>query len=135
MTSINGLEIIPMEEYRDRRGWNAQPLAASELAAGIIKGVHIVSMEPGTIRGNHVHAEQTEKVMIAGGDCLFAARDPETGERFERTFTEDALFLIVVAPGIEHAFKNVSDGKAYLFCAGDRAFDPHSPDTDRASVL
>ena len=132
---MNGLTITLLEVSRDARGWNTHPLDETALREGRFANIHIVSMEPGTIRGNHRHIKQTEQVLIFGGPCLFVAEDAETGERFERVFQPGELFRIALAPGVAHAFKNVGVGVAYLLCASDLAFDPANPDTVRTIII
>ena len=131
---MEGLTITELEASRDARGWNTHPFDESALRAGTFANIHIVSMEPGTIRGNHKHIKQTEQVLIVGGPVLFVAEDAETGERFERVFRPGEQLRITLAPGVAHAFKNVGAGVAYLLCASDVAFDPENPDTVRFEV-
>jgi len=132
---MNGLTITELNVSRDARGWNTHPLDESDLSAGRFANVHIVSMNPGAIRGNHKHIIQTEQVLIIGGPVLFIAVDTETGERFERVFQPSEQLRIAAAPGVAHAFKNIGDGVAYLLCASDLAFDPANPDTLRVELI
>jgi dTDP-4-dehydrorhamnose 3,5-epimerase-like enzyme len=132
---MNGLTITELEVSRDARGWSAHPLDEAALSAGAFANVHLVSMEPGAIRGNHKHIEQTEHVMIVGGPVLFTAEDAETGERFERVFQPEEHFRVTAAPGVAHAFKNIGDSVAYLLCASGRAFDPVNTDTERVVLF
>ncbi|HOO56154.1 MAG TPA: cupin domain-containing protein [bacterium] len=132
---IDKLKVEELEAFRDERGWNTHPVDEAQLAAGGFSNIHLVSMEPGTIRGNHRHFEQTEQVLIIGGPCLFVAADRESGEKFERVFQPGELFRITLAPGLPHAFKNIGDSVCYLLCASDVAFDPENPDTIRDIVI
>ena len=132
---MNGLTITELDASRDARGWNTHPLDEAALREGRFANIHLVSMEPGAIRGNHKHLLQTEEVVIIGGPCLFVARDTETGECIERVFRPGELFHIAVGPGIPHAFKNIGDSTAYLLCASGLPFDPGDPDTERAQLI
>lgn len=132
---MNGLTLTELEAYRDARGWNTHPLDEESLRAGAYANLHLVSMEPGAIRGNHKHAMQTEEVVIIGGPCLFTAQDTATGECFERVFRPGELFHIFIRPGIAHAFKNIGESAAYLLCASGLMFDPEAPDTERVPLL
>ncbi|MFA6448049.1 MAG: hypothetical protein WCX65_01155 [bacterium] len=132
---MKGLSIIELEVSRDARGWNTHPLDETALRDGKFANVHIVSMEPGAIRGNHRHGRQTEHVLIVGGPTLLAVEDEDTGERFERIFYSHEQFRLTFEPGIAHAFKNIGEGAVYLLCASDLAFNPDSPDTERAALI
>jgi len=125
---MKGLEITELEAFRDARGWNAHPLDESLLARGEFKNLHLVSMEPGAVRGNHLHTRQTETIFAIGGPCLAAAADVKSGDVYEQVLDEGALFRIVAAPGVPHAFKNISSRTIYLLCASDAVYDPENPD-------
>ncbi len=129
------LEITELKAYRDARGWNTHPLNENVLRSGGFSNIHLVSIEPGSIRGNHVHIKQTERVMIFGGRCLFIAKDAPDSEPMERTFTEEDLFLITIPPGLPHAFKNTGEKTMFLLCASDVPFDPANPDTERIELI
>ncbi len=132
---MDGLKIIELEATRDARGWNTHPLDEKLLREGGFANIHVVSMEPGTIRGNHKHFVQTERVLIIGGPCLFVARDTVSGERFERVFQPGELFLIEAAPEVAHGFKNVGGDVIYLLCASEMPFDSRNPDTVRIVLI
>jgi len=135
LESIAGLEIIELDEMRDERGWVVFPFQDQGLLEGRIKNIHAVSMAPGTVRGNHFHLRQKERIVIIGGPCLFAAQNPGSGERFETTFDPDPGDLIMIEPGVAHAIKNISGSPAYLLCGSELPFDPRDPDTSRHVLL
>ncbi len=132
---MDGLTIIELEANRDARGWNTRPLDEKLLSGGGLANIHVVSIEPGAIRGNHRHFAQTERALIIGGPCLFVAQDTATGERFERIFQPGELFRIEAAPGVAHGFKNVGRDVVYLLCASDLPFDSDNPDTERIILI
>lgn len=132
---IKGVTIEELPSFTDARGWSVRPFDETAMAKGEYASCHVVSMAPGAIRGNHVHKAQTEILSPVSGTCLFAAVDPETGERFERTFTGAPLFRITIAPGVPHAFKNIGADIVYLFCIADAPFDPAAPDVFASEVL
>jgi dTDP-4-dehydrorhamnose 3,5-epimerase-like enzyme len=132
---MNGLKIEELEAYRDARGWNTHPVDEQKMASGGFANMHLVSIEPGAIRGNHRHFVQTEQTVIIGGPCLFAAVDSAGGERFERVFQSGELFRITIEPELPHAFKNIGGGIVYLLCAGNMPFNPQNPDTERSVVV
>ena len=84
------LKCTPLKALRQERGWSIEPVTSALLTTGGVGNIHLVSLEPGTIRGNHVHAKQSEWVVAFGGRCLAAALDAD-GRREERTFGPDEL--------------------------------------------
>lgn len=127
---IIGLTITRLDAHRDARGWNVHPFDEKRLAEGELANLHVVSMAPGTIRGNHFHKNQTEQIMPVGGPCLFRAADPATGERHEEVFDAEPPVHVRVEPGVAHIFKNISDHVIHLICASDAAYDPQNPDSE-----
>ena len=78
--------------------------------------VHLVSLEPGAVRGNHYHELQTEHVWIIGGRVRFVAVDTETEERMDTVLEGAEAPLVTIPPGIAHAFMNVGGGTNHLLC-------------------
>lgn len=132
---MDGFEIIKPAHNRDARGWNIHPIDYALLEAGGVDNIHIVSMEPGAIRGNHLHRRQTEYVFIIGGPCLVAAKNPETGEEFSIVVEQDDLHIFRASPGVAHAFKNVSGHTVYALCHSDLRFDPGNVDMEPFAVI
>ncbi|MFH1538828.1 MAG: Rid family hydrolase [bacterium] len=127
---IDGLTITGFDACRDERGWNVHPFDEKRLAEGELANLHVVSMAPGTIRGNHFHRSQTEQIMPVGGPCLFRAADSRTGERYEEVFDAETPVRVKVEPGVAHVFRNISDRVIHLICASDTAYDPQNPDSE-----
>lgn len=123
-----------MAARREKRGWSVEPATSELLGSGFVKNIHVVSIEPGTVRGNHVHRRQREFVMVFGGRCQIVAED-ENGEREETTVAPDALILFEIRPGIKHAFKNIDGHAMYLLAYTDTPYDKSAPDTDPANLI
>lgn len=132
---INGITIEELDSFSDARGWSIRPFDETAMGAGHFAGCHVVSMVTGAVRGNHTHKKQTETLVPVSGTCLFSAVDPVTGKQFEQTFRGEPLYRITIAPGIPHAFKNISHDMVYLFCIADTAYDPATPDVFPHKIL
>ncbi len=127
------LKVHRLEAKRETRGWSVEP-AAELLASGFIRNVHVVSLEPGTVRGNHVHHRQQEFVMVFGGRCLVVAED-ENGEREEMTVEPGEMYLFEIRPAVRHAFKNIDDHTTYLLACTDTPYDRENPDVEPAQII
>ena len=132
---MQGFDIIELEHYSDARGFNTHPVDYKLLASGGVDNVHIVSLTPGAVRGNHVHHRQTEYFMLMGGPCRVVAKNMETGETFEHTHNPGDVVLYRADPGIAHVFKNIGDVEMFALCYSDLRYDPDNPDADRAPLL
>ena len=132
---MNGVIIEKLDAFTDARGWSVHPVDYGRLSNGGIDNIHVVSMAPGAVRGNHFHKEQTEDVFIFGGPCRLVLRDTATGAVEELTIDEGRLTRIRLSPGIAHAFQNTGEGISYLVCSSERRFSPESPDTFREALI
>lgn len=125
---MKGFSKLDILSSRDPRGWVSNlPDFRPDLPEGL-NYVHIVSMEPGAIRGNHYHREQIETLCILGTKIQVKAVNRETAETYKEIVNDDPPTMFVISPKISHAFRNLSEQVGYLVCFTDRNFDPDNPD-------
>ncbi len=98
----------------DKRGFFAKLTDPSPMKS--VSNVHLVSLEPGAVRGNHYHENQTEYIWVIGGRVRFNAVDDETGETMDTVLEGAGAPLITIPPRISHAFKNIGAGTNHLLC-------------------
>ena len=110
------IQIKEVEFGQDDRGWSIQPITDEDIKSGMIGDIHMVSMKPGVIRGNHYHEYKTENILVIGSTCRVVVMDNITKEREERVIEDNKKVLFVVPPNITHAIKNVGKEMSYLFC-------------------
>ena len=110
------MQIKEIEFNQDERGWAVQPITDEEIKTCIISDVHMVSMKPGTIRGNHYHVHKTEHMLIIGGPCRVVVMDNKTKKREEKIITDNTKTLLVIPTHVTHAIKNISNEMSYLLC-------------------
>jgi dTDP-4-dehydrorhamnose 3,5-epimerase-like enzyme len=132
---MQGFEVIELDGYKDQRGWNTHPIPYELMEEHKLDNVHIVSLEPGTVRGNHIHTRQTEYIFIMGGPCRVAAVNPKTAELSDLIVLAGDLYLFKVLPGVGHGFKNIGLTTIYALCFSDLRFDPNNPDWQPCEVV
>ena len=132
---MQGFEIIELDGYRDARGWNTHPIPYELIEQHKLDNVHLVSLEPGAVRGNHAHKRQTEYIFIMGGPCRVAALNKATAEISELVVQPGDMYLFKVGPGVGHGFKNISNQTIYALCFSDLRFDPANPDWEPCEVV
>jgi len=94
--------------------------------------VHYIAaleLREGSVRGNHYHQTKVEHVYLMRGEIELIALEMKSGERVEVVM--QAGDLVVIQPGVAHAFRIRQPGLAVEF-AGTR-FDPS--DIHRHSLL
>ena len=115
---MHPLKIVSLpENFRyEPRGWSFAPCKIPELIPQINidwTTFHIVSMEPGTIRGNHFHPQVTEWLFFCGSPILLAWQDPDSETIQKNLITNNHSFAII-PPGVNHAVKNTGNQVVYL---------------------
>lgn len=88
-----------------------------------------VDLIPGTLRGNHRHLEKVEHFYLIAGEVELGLLHTDTGRR--ETFILKVGDLVVIPPGVAHAYRPLKPGNAIEF-----APQRHNPaDTLRHPVL
>jgi dTDP-4-dehydrorhamnose 3,5-epimerase-like enzyme len=130
MTYVKQLE-LKHGIFKDGRGWTINPFSIADSSGKSLSDLHLVSMKPGTIRGNHHHPDATEWLLTCGGSASLVWRrvGDDTVNQFLTEGKEPALFEI--PPGCEHAIKNLSHDDIYLMAF----YDVSSPDVVRCSLF
>lgn len=111
---LKNIELVPLPTRTDDRGWVITPPVIKDLGGGV--HIHIPSLRPKTVRGNHYHETYSEAVIILGGKCLVATRNSATDTYEEFVYDGIIKQLLVIPPHITHAFKNIGYRSIYLVC-------------------
>jgi dTDP-4-dehydrorhamnose 3,5-epimerase-like enzyme len=105
---------------RDERGWVMNPLELAGLIGKPIAALHVASMRPGSVRGNHVHGNVVEWVVFCGGPVRIFAGEPGSSGYEEIIVSGVEAELFGIPAGKAHAFRNESDSEIYLVVFYDR---------------
>ena len=127
---------IPVSLRQDERGFVCFPLDDDLLAQGKYYNVHIPSMNPGTVRGNHFHPEIEEYIFIMGKEYRIVAEDQATKKR-EEIYVQEQLDSVLLFPAnVAHAIRNEGKDVIYLVCYNRReGGEEGRPATERAEIL
>ena len=102
---------ITGEISRDQRGWVANPLMLPHFPRQF-GHLHLVSMEPGAVRGNHYHRTLKEWLFAFGNQYSFLWK--VKGKISQRFIPADKMVVIEIPPGITHTIRNESNEIIYL---------------------
>ena len=100
--------------FIDHRGWVVNPLSASGVSRNRLSNLHVVSMVPKTIRGNHYHTDSDEWLLIYGGSATFAWKRQNTDNTHYIEIGENKPTMLHIPKKIIHAIYNSSDAVIYL---------------------
>lgn len=125
---IAGVFLIPVPAHADARGWLVE-LWRSDWpgSAGPAPAMAYVSMtRPGVARGPHEHREQTDRLAFAGPSdfrvWLWENRAGHRQRRLDLRLGESAPGLLVVPPGVVHAYRNDGGRDGLVFNLPDRLY-------------
>ena len=126
---IEGVIWRPLKKFHDPRGWLCELFRHDELPEEFHPVMCYVSAtEPGVARGPHEHVDQADCFGFLGpshfkvylwdsrpGSPTFRARQVEVVGR-------DRPMLLIVPPGVVHAYQNVGDEPGLVFNAPNRLY-------------
>jgi dTDP-4-dehydrorhamnose 3,5-epimerase len=127
--AIEGVVWRPLSRHRDARGWLCELFRHDELEQDVHPAMAYLSLtEPGRARGPHEHADQTDCFCFLGPSrfkvYLWDARpgSPTYGRAQAEVVGADRPMLVVVPPGVVHAYKNVGGEAGLVFNAPNRLY-------------
>ena len=95
---------------------------------GLIKNspkmVYVSSVNPGEIKGPHIHTKRNSYFVCIHGKVLFVIKNKQ-GEYVEKISTADKPLLIIVPKNMASAHLNLSKGISKVLVLGDVAWKPN----------
>jgi dTDP-4-dehydrorhamnose 3,5-epimerase len=126
---IHDVVAQPLKKFLDERGWLAELYRSDELDPALMPAMAYISMtQPGVARGPHEHKEQTDYFCFIGPSnfkvYLWDARpeSPSYGVKQLLYAGVDAPMMLVVPPGVVHAYRNVGGENGIVFNGPNRLY-------------
>lgn len=126
---IHDVVVRPLVKHLDERGWLSELFRHDELQGLMKPEMAYLSMTlPGVARGPHEHVEQTDYFCFLGPSnfkvYLWDRRSgsPSYGVRQVFFAGLDSPRMVIVPPGVVHAYKNVGTESGLVFNAPDRLY-------------
>ena len=116
--------------HSDPRGSVFEPLGPDNLPDQ--RNVHVVVTEPGAVRGNHLHRQGTETLVIQG-PALFRCREED--EVVDVEIPVGAVYRFTIPPGVAHALKNTGTAATIAVSFVTEPHDPSAPDVVPVALL
>lgn len=114
--------ITPLDRHRDERGWVSE-IYSGELGEDL-RNIHLGTMTPGTVRGNHRHERTREWITFLGTPITVRWGDP--GESYETVLEEPATVQLPVS--LPHAFKNTGSATVSFVAYTNTLYEEENPD-------
>ncbi len=126
---IHDVVARPLAKYLDERGWLAELYRGDELAPELMPVMAYISMtQPGVARGPHEHVDQTDYFCFIGPSnfkvYLWDSRpdSPTCGVRQVIYAGVDSPAMVIVPPGVVHAYRNIGGENGIVFNGPNRLY-------------
>jgi dTDP-4-dehydrorhamnose 3,5-epimerase len=126
---IEGVVIKELNQYDDSRGWLVEVFRQDEIKPEYFPVMAYISMtKPGIARGPHEHREQSDCFCFIGPSTfrlyLWDNRKNSSGfgRFFKADFGENRKALVIIPPGVVHAYKNVGSTEGLVYNAPNRLY-------------
>ncbi len=127
--SIDGIIWKPLRKYQDGRGWLCELFRHDEIPAEFHPAMAYISMtEAGVARGPHEHADQADYFCFLGPSnfkmYLWDNR-PNSATYLIRqveVLGADNPMVLIVPPGVVHAYKNIGSEPGIVFNCPNRLY-------------
>lgn len=123
------LSVVELHDSGDTRGSSFNIPAEAFGGQFPVEDMHVATIEPGAVRGNHYHAVRRELLVIMAADRWSLYWDEGAGTPVQqRSFHGPGTVLVTVPTCMAHAIRN--DGTIPLTMLGvtDGPYDAGNPD-------
>lgn len=129
-------DIDVLEDRGDDRGASFSVAYEYLSFLGEPKDLHVASIRPGCVRGNHYHVERREVIVVIHTDSWSLHWDGGEGSpTSSRRFDGAGVVALAVPPHSAHALRNDGDDALWVLAATDGHYDPDRPDAYRRVVV
>lgn len=124
---IEGVVVKKLNKYQDERGWLAEIFRNDEIAERP-QMAYVSATKPGIARGPHEHKYQTDVFVFLGPGTvelnLWDRRENSgtNGEHVKLEVGENNPAMVIVPPGVVHAYKCVSPTAAQCINLPDKLY-------------
>ncbi len=123
------LQIDKLEKHSGERGWVSE-IYSGELGAEL-QNIHLGTIEPGAVRGNHRHDNSREWIVFLNGQIEITWKEKE---QIKTTQINEPV-EVKLTPGQPHAFKNIGEKTVCFAAYRDHLYTDEDPDTEPETVL
>lgn len=121
-----GVVVRSLKKNSDARGWLMELFRIDELPEGFRPAMSYLSVTlPGVARGPHEHADQTDGFAFLSGTYRLYLWENRVGHEPASLVLEVGErnpVMVLVPPGVVHAYRNVGDAEAFVLNFPDRLY-------------
>lgn len=142
---IDGVEIVELRRFHDLAGSMTELARLADGGLPAMPGfrpaqINYSTLEPGAIKGMHLHRRQTDVWFVPPHDRILLALvdvregSATSGTRLRLTLGDGASSLVRVPPGVAHGCRNVGSRTAAIIYFADRYFSPEPAACDEGRL-
>jgi dTDP-4-dehydrorhamnose 3,5-epimerase-like enzyme len=132
---MQSIRVDPLEESTDERGLSFSLLQRHLAAVGPVQHVHIATIRPGHVRGNHYHSRHREMIAVVYSDSWSLYWDTGPGTQVQNSrFTGSGAVVVFPPLNWAHAVRNDGDLDVLIVAASDAPYDGPSGSRARADA-
>ena len=119
------LQISELGNLGDIRGFSFTLPSAALVFLNRVSDLHLASIAPGAVRGNHYHLRRREAIVVLPGPAWSLHWDEGEGLPAQhRSFSGTGAVLVLVSPDSSHAVRNDGEGLLWLVACSSETYDP-----------
>ncbi len=121
---MEGLERRERSLNEERRGWVGEMIRSDETSLRPMMA-YLSLTRTGIVRGPHEHKEQTDCFCLVGKFRIYLwdnRKGSATYGEHKTIDTSDVPTMVVIPPGIVHAYKNIGSSDSYVINMPDRLY-------------
>lgn len=129
------VRIRQLESRCDERGEVYPSLADWCCPLREIRNLHVTTLLPGKVRGNHFHISSKELLIVKYSDAWQFHWEEANGTRSARSFEGRGVALIEIEPESAHAAINTGARELTIVSIMESRYDLRVPDAQRKVLL
>ena len=126
---IEGVIVKELTKHVDSRGWLVELFRQDELPTALRPVMSYASLtKPGVVRGPHEHKEQSDCFCFMGPSTFLLylwdnrSHSRTYDKKCQLTVGEQFSAMVIVPPGVVHAYKNIGTVDGIVFNAPNRLY-------------
>ncbi len=130
------VRIVTIADAGDERGCSFSMPDAWNRFLAALADLHVTTIRPGHVRGNHYHARHKEILIVIHSDRWSFHWDSGAGTTVQhRPFTGTGAALIEISPLASHAVSNTGERDLLVAGMSDARYNPQRPDAYPRPVI
>jgi oxalate decarboxylase/phosphoglucose isomerase-like protein (cupin superfamily) len=118
------IQISQLHNRGDARGFSFTIPAQAFDFLGRVADMHLASIIPGAVRGNHYHLRKQEAIIFLPDTMWSLHWDEGEGTAVQhRSFDGGTAVLALISPGTSHAVRNDGDAPLWLVACSSEPYD------------